>query len=174
MTGTYTLTPVRTGDADALHDLLCVPDVYRYLADGAPPPRAVTEQWLAKSAADFESHGVGLWLLRAGNELAGCVLLEILEDETQAELTYVLHPDHWGKGLATRMAWTAIQHAFNQGLAAIIAGADAPNTASLAVMKRLGMQFHRTVQYPAGEGSEYIIRKSDPPLNVPLAVLPLV
>ncbi len=173
MTDGYTLTPVRTGDTDALHTLLCVPEVYKYLADGAPPPRAVTEQWLAKSAADFAGHGVGLWLLRAGDDLAGCVLLEVLEEESQAELTYVLHPDHWGKGLATRMAWTVIQHAFDQGLDAVIAGADAPNTASLAVMKRLGMTFHRTVQYPAGEGSEYILRRSDPrPVPAP-AVLPL-
>ncbi len=197
MTDAYTLTPARAADADALHDLLCVPEVYRYLADGAPPPRAVTEQWLARSAADFESHGVGLWLLRAGQDLAGCVLLEVLEDtqafpgevprpdiggspsgnaqhKSQAELTYVLHPDHWGKGLATRMAWTVMQQAFENGLAAVIAGADGPNTASLAVMKRLGMRFYRTVQYPAGEGTEYILRNSDPPLDVPLAVLPLV
>ena len=174
MTDPYTLTPVRAADADALHDLLCVPEVYRYLADGAPPPRAVTQAWLDKSAADFESHGVGLWLLWAGDTVAGCVLLEVLENKTQAELTYVLHPDHWGKGLATRMAWTAMQQAFENGLDAVIAGADAPNTASLAVMQRLGMQFYRTVQYPAGEGSEYILRNSGPmPERVPV-ILPLV
>ncbi len=183
------MTAARAADADALHELLCVPEVYRYLADGAPPPRAVTEAWLKKSAADFQSHGVGLWLLWACSKkgggplsskraltpfLAGCVLLEVLHNKTQAELTYVLHPDHWGKGLATRMAWTAIQHAFENGLDAVIAGADAPNTASLAVMQRLGMQFHRTVQYPAGEGAEYILRSTDPvPERVP-AILPFV
>ena len=181
VTGPYTLTPARAEYADALHRMLCVPQVYRFLADGAPPPRTVTEAWLTQSAEDFERHQVGLWLLRAGDRLAGCMLLEMMHTlpgdaepagKTAAELTYVLHPDHWGKGLATRMAWTVMAHAFEAGIDAILAGADAPNIASIAVMKRLGMTFHRTVQYPAGEGVEYLLRATDPPPENMPAMLP--
>jgi hypothetical protein len=58
------------------------------------------------------------------------------------------------------MAWSAIEGAFESGQAdAVIAGADSPNTASLALMRRLGMQFHRNVTYPLGSGAEYILHR---------------
>lgn len=79
----------------------------------------------------------------------------------------------WGMGLATRMSWTVMQFAFSRGsIDRIIAGADGPNTASLAVMQRLGMTFLQSVQYPAGLGAEYIFRRTDPaPSPIP-AVIP--
>jgi hypothetical protein len=61
----------------------------------------------------------------------------------------LLHPRWWGHGLATRMSWTVMHQAFEAGhVEHIVAGADTPNTASVAVMRRLGMQVLRTVQYP--------------------------
>jgi RimJ/RimL family protein N-acetyltransferase len=60
------------------------------------------------------------------------------------------------------MSWTAITQAFlSPQIDSVIAGADLPNTASFAVMKRLGMQFRRNVRYPLGCGAEYIIRRND-------------
>lgn len=43
----------------------------------------------------------------------------------------------------------------------IWAGADVPNKASIAVIKRLGMQFRREVQYPLGAGMEYQIEAAE-------------
>ena len=132
----------RASDADAnrLYALVCIPEVYRYLADGAVPPCSLIEQWLERSHADFAANGVGLWVLenRAG-QLAGCVRLERQNRSRSAELTYLLHPQFWGQGLATRMSWTVMQRAFDEGrIDEIVAGADEPNTASVAVMQRLG------------------------------------
>ena len=46
--------------------------------------------------------------------------------------------------VATRMAWTAITRAFaSPHIDYIVAGHDLPNTASSAVMRRLGMRFTR-------------------------------
>ena len=68
----------------------------------------------------------------------------------------------WGLGFAPRMAHTVMKRAFETGLIATIwAGADAPNQASLAVMKRLGMQFRREVQYPLGDGMEYQMKAEE-------------
>jgi RimJ/RimL family protein N-acetyltransferase len=56
------------------------------------------------------------------------------------------------------MAWSVIEGAFASGQAdAVIAGADSPNVASLALMRRLGMRFHQNVTYPLGSGVEYIL-----------------
>jgi RimJ/RimL family protein N-acetyltransferase len=157
-------------DTSALHGLLCIPEVYRYLADNEEPPRSAVEHWIARSDRDFSESGIGLWLLEDSNgKLVGCVRLEVNLADRSAELTYVLHPEVWRLGLATRMSWSVMQLAFSRSnIEQIVAGADGPNTASFAVMRRLGMTFLRAVQYPMGPGAEYVFHKSDPaPSPVP-------
>ncbi len=151
-------------DVDALYALLCVLEVYRYLSDGVPPPREVAEKWVELNRAENFASGLGLWLLEDGAQgLAGCVGLDADSRPRTAELVYVLHPAYWGQGLATRMSWTAVEHVFRERLLdQIVAGADAPNQASIAVMRRLGMKYLRTVQYPLGPGVEYVLRHDDP------------
>jgi len=160
----WVLRPAAASDADRLHALLTVPEVYRFLGDGVPPPREVVDLWLARSQADFAAAGVGLWLLEDGRgRLDGCVRLEV-QGPARAELIYALHPRVWGRGLATRMAWTVTSRALRRhGFAEVFAGADAPNTASIAVMGRLGMRFLRPVAYPLGAGVEYRLRRDDAP-----------
>ena len=165
------LRSAQPGDVAALHALFAEPAVYRYLADGAAPPQSVSEAWVA---AD-RSRGLGLWLLSHGDRIDGCVRLSEYGEPRIAELTYLLHPRVWGRGLATRMSWTVMQRAFATGaIDAIIAGADVPNGASIAVMRRLAMQFRREVQYPLGKGVEYRLGVADsapdpPPESIPLA-----
>jgi len=73
------------------------------------------------------------------------------DDKVELELTYLLHPNLWGLFFATRMAHTVMKRAFEAGLVSTIwAGADAPNKASFAVMKRLGMWFRREVSVSIG------------------------
>jgi [ribosomal protein S5]-alanine N-acetyltransferase len=160
----WVLRPVVDEDTDRLYALMCIPEVYRYLADGVVPPRAVLEYWIARSYTDFAAHNIGLWVLEDDHAvLAGCVRLEPQVGPRSAELTYVLHPQFWGLGLATRMSWTVMQHALQSSCVdQIVAGAEQPNTASIAVMCRLGMTFLRYVQYPAGPGVEYVFRCGDP------------
>jgi len=50
---------------------------------------------------------------------------------------------------------------------AVIAGADLPNLASLALMRRLGMRIHQNVTYPLGIGAEYILHRDAGPLPRP-------
>jgi [ribosomal protein S5]-alanine N-acetyltransferase len=164
------LRRVADADTNALYDVMCIPAVYRYLADNAVPPRSVLEHWIARSHHDFKERNIGLWVLENSEKhLAGCVRLEAQPASRSAELTYVLHPQFWKLGLATRMSWSVMQLAFaRSNIEQIIAGADGPNTASFAVMQRLGMTLWRHVEYPAGPGREYIFRKTDPaPVPVP-------
>jgi len=153
------LRAVGPDDEAEIHRLLCVPEVYQYLADGVEPPPSIASHLVQTAAVDFERHGGGLWALVASQDpkILGLVRLAG-EGDGELELTYLLHPAVWGAGYATRMAHTAMHYAFGTGLAsAIWAGADLPNTASLAVMQRLGMRFRRNVDYPAGPGVEYVI-----------------
>lgn len=171
MTERWILRPAVDADAPALHELFAIPEVYRWLADGVPPPRRVLDDWIARSDADFATHGVGLWLLQDGAEsLDGCVLLQVT-GPAAAELIYALHPRRWRRGLATRMGWTVMQAALAGGrIDEIVAGADEPNVASIAVMRRLGMTYSRAVEYPLGPGVEYRLRRGDA-APVPLPAL---
>ncbi len=156
----YTLRAVGEADLDRLFDLLSIPDVYAYLSDGVAPDRAIVAAWVTEALQAAPPQG--LWILEeAPGEAAGCVRLSAVEDgSASAELTYVLHPSVWGRGLATTMSRTVIARAFETPTCqTIFAGADAPNARSIEVMKRLGMRAWREVSYPAGLGVEYLLHR---------------
>ncbi len=160
-------------DIDGLHALASNPLVYRYLFDGAPPDKEFITRRVAESVANAGETGLGMWFLEdVSARYAGCVELRSYPSLRSAELTYLLRPSYWGQGLALRMAWTVIAHAFLMSqIDSVIAGTDLPNTASLAVMRRLGMRFHKDVQYPLGAGVEYVLHRDDlGPLPKPVLI----
>ena len=161
-------------DEREIHQLFCMPEVFEYLADGKEPPPSIASAWINSAAADLAKYGGGLWVLVDGADLSVGGLVRLAGDDNgELELTYLLHPNLWGLGFATRMAHTVMKRAFGAGLVSTIwAGADAPNQASLAVMKRLGMQFRREVQYPLGTGMEYQMKAGefDPARVEPLPI----
>jgi RimJ/RimL family protein N-acetyltransferase len=159
-------------DADGVHRLASEPLVYRYLFDGIAPERDRVEEGITQATRDAAATGLGLWILACPRvPYGGCVQLRPDTCAKSAELTYLLHPAQWGRGLATRMAWSAICCAFRQGIDRIVAGSDCPNGASLAVMRRLGMRLHREVRYPLGKGVEYVLERGDPGPRPPPALL---
>jgi ribosomal-protein-alanine N-acetyltransferase len=159
----WQLRPVRLDDVDRLHALSGKPLVFRYLFDGDAPSRDYIAQRIAQGIATAAQVGFGMWtLVDDAAEAFGCVELRPYPLPRAAEITYLLDPAHWGKGLAMRMAWTAITHAFRSPhIDCVIAGADQPNVASFALMRRLGMRFHKDVQYPLGAGAEYVLHRDD-------------
>ena len=118
---------------------------------------------VVETVANAGESGFGMWFLEdPSKRYAGCVELRPYPSFRSAELIYLLDPRYRGQGLALRMAWTAITHAFlSSQIDSVIAGTDLPNPASLAVMRRLGMRFHKDVQYPLGAGVEYVLHRDD-------------
>lgn len=171
----WRLRPVTMDDVQHLHTLACEPLVFRFLFDGAPPSEAFIADRVAQAIAHRTTPGMGMWLLENGTApCMGCVELRPSPNPRHAEITYLLHPQAWGQGLATRMAWTAIAQAFQSShIDAVIAGHDVPNKQSRMVMQRLGMRFHKDVQYPLGAGAEYILQRSDPGPPQPPALIPI-
>jgi [ribosomal protein S5]-alanine N-acetyltransferase len=159
----WRLRPADLNDTDGLHALAANPLVYRYLFDGVPPNKEFIARAVAQSVANAGETGLGMWFLEdVSTRYAGCVELRPYPSLRSAELIYLLDPRYWGQGLALRMAWTAITHIFLSSLIdSVIAGTDLPNTASLAVMRRLGMRFHKDVQYPLGAGVEYVMHRDN-------------
>ncbi len=157
-----------------MHALASEPLVYRYLFDGAAPGREMIREGVAGAVADAARTGLGLWILHGPDApCSGGVQLRPDIAAKSAELLYLLHPSWWGRGLATRMAWTAIIEAFRAGLEVVVASTDGPNAASQAVIRRLGMRFRRNVALPLGAGVEYQLARSDPGPEPRPALLPV-
>ena len=136
-------------DADAA-ELLCLfqkPTVRRYLLDDL----IVTQDWvdeeIQSSEERFEGGTLGLWAVRASGEpeIIGFVGFRPFFDPPELQLLYGLRPDRRGQGSATECARAACDYAFNVlGFEAVRAATDLPNTASVAVLHRLGMSLDRT------------------------------
>ena len=136
-----TLRPVTAADHAVLLAHWTAPDVRRFLFDGAALSAAEITQAIADSTQDFGRAGCGLWLIQENGRanLVGTAGLRPLED-LGLEIFYSLAPGSWGKGYATEAARAVLDHALGSiGLPEVLAEVDEGNTASIAVIERLGM-----------------------------------
>ena len=90
----------------------------------------------------WRSHGFGMYGVRrlADGVFAGECGLRWLEDGSDVEISYGLHPAFRGVGLATEAAATVLALGLRElGLSRIVAIAEAGNRASQKVMANIGM-----------------------------------
>jgi ribosomal-protein-alanine N-acetyltransferase len=142
------LAPLSTDDTGAFHALMVEPAVRRYLLDDEIMSFAWARRVVADNFATFAAHGWGIWTIRMKDRLAliGITGYREFFDPPELQLIYALHPDHWGHGLATEAASAVVGHGIDVlGMKHILACIDLPNAASLAVMRRLGLQIFRQV-----------------------------
>jgi [ribosomal protein S5]-alanine N-acetyltransferase len=135
------LRPVSVCDQAALLAHWTTPDVGRFLFDGGIMSADEVAEAIRDSAGDFAAAGYGLWLIHEKDQkdLVGTAGLRPLED-LGLEIFYSLVPGSWGKGYATEAARAVVEHALGPlGLPVVLAEVDEGNTASVAVIERLGM-----------------------------------
>jgi [ribosomal protein S5]-alanine N-acetyltransferase len=135
------LRPVTADDHAVLLAHWAAPDVRRFLFDGATLSAAEITEAIQDSARDFGRAGYGLWLVheRDGADLIGTAGLRPLEN-LGLEIFYSLAPASWGKGYATEAARAVLDHVLGPvGLPEVLAEVDEGNTASIAIIERLGM-----------------------------------
>mgnify|MGYP002626021461 CR=1 FL=1 len=119
------------------------PDVRRYLWDNRvierDEARTVVQALLDTAASD----DYGMWVLYKHDETEpiGFVALRAIEGTDEVELMYGLVRAAWGAGYATEAARAVLDYGFDQlELPRIWARTDPPNTASIRIIERLGMQ----------------------------------
>ena len=135
------LRPVTADDHAVLLAHWGAPDVRRFLFDGAMLSAAEVSEAIQDSTRDFGRAGYGLWLIHEKDPagLVGTTGLRPLED-IGLEIFYSLAPGSWGTGYATEAARAVLDHALGPlGLPDVLAEVDEGNTASIAVIERLGM-----------------------------------
>ena len=151
------LRPVTAHDHAALLAHWTLPDVRRFLFDGAALSAAEVTETIEESVRDFAAGGYGVWLIQEEGraELVGTAGLRPLE-ELGLEIFYSLAPGSWGHGYATEAALAIVEHALGPlGLPEVLAEVDEGNAASVAVVKRLGMTPFAVVPGALGTMTRY-------------------
>jgi RimJ/RimL family protein N-acetyltransferase len=136
------LRRAQAGDLDGLHAVFSHPEAMRYWSR---PPHTEVEQTrdfldnMIGAPADASDDFVVEYQGRAIGK-AGCWRLP--------EIGYILHPDHWGQGLATEAMSAVVGHLFaNWPVEALKADVDPRNAGSLRLLARLGfVETHRATR----------------------------
>jgi RimJ/RimL family protein N-acetyltransferase len=137
------LRTFREDDLSAYASLNADPEVARYL--GGPITPEHSDEIAEWAQLTYEESGIGLLAVerRADGAFLGmCGLHHQQSYPDDVEVAWRLAREHWGNGYATEAATAWLDHAFGPlGLPRVISITDPPNERSLAVMRRLGMQF---------------------------------
>ena len=136
-----TLRALADGDGDALHRVYGDPEAMRYVASGAVFTREQTEASLARQIRHQQRHGFGMWMVETAERSIGVAGLVTVEGNgPDVEVVYELERSAWGRGYATEAARACLEAGFGPlGLRRIVALAYSENTASINVMRKLGM-----------------------------------
>ncbi|SMX50628.1 GNAT family N-acetyltransferase [Maliponia aquimaris] len=132
------LRPARATDLEPLHAVLSHPRAMRYWSRAAHDDIAVTRRFLRGLMATDLEYVIardGRCIGKAGLWQAG-------------ELGYILHPDHWGRGLAHEALSALVPHLWRRlpDLKIMTAEVDPRNAASCRVLEKLGFAHLRTEQ----------------------------
>ena len=132
VTPRLTLRSARPDDLEAMHAVLSDPRATRWWS--TPPHETLNETrvWLDSMIAngpdqpDFVIERDGMVIGKAGFWKL-------------PEVGYILHPDHWGQGVASEAVGAAIDHVFpTLALDELVADVDPGNAASIRLLERLG------------------------------------
>ncbi|WP_420478555.1 GNAT family N-acetyltransferase [Brevundimonas sp. FT23028] len=126
------LRSARPEDLAAMHAVLSDPRATEWWSTPPHADLAQTEVWLAGMIANGDRHP-DFVIERDG------VVIGKVGFYAPPDIGYILHPDHWGLGLAGEAAQAAIDHVFTvTDLQALTADVDPDNAASIRLLERLG------------------------------------
>jgi len=127
------LRHARPDDLAAMHDILSDPRATRWWST---PPHGTLEQtrdWLEAMTAGNAAGSDDFVIEREGLVIGKAGFWRL------PEVGYILHPDHWGLGLATEAVSVSVDHVFRtRAVDVLTADVDPENAASIRLLKRLG------------------------------------
>ena len=145
-----TLRPWTPDDLDPLAAIFAEPAFWHY-PFGRGLTRDETGAFLDREIRRWDVRGYGLWAaeLTEDARLVGYIGLAsaawLPQVMPAVEVGWRLHPDVWGRGLATEGGRASLRHGFDSvGLDRIIAICMPENVASSRVMIKLGMSRYLT------------------------------
>lgn len=164
------LRPFSMEDLDDLHAIQSRPDVAQYLywePRSREEVREVLERKAEQRVLAVEGDALVLAVTIPGvaGTTAGVIGEVVLwwrsAEHCQGEIGFVVHPSHGGRGFATEAATAMLDLAFRElGLHRVYGRADGRNTASVGLMRRLGMRqeahFRENEMFKGSWGDELV------------------
>ena len=140
------LRPFEPGDVDAVRDVYGRDDVMRYLYEDPVDEvgaRELVERKIANATIDVDGGHVFLAAIEKTSGAFvgdGVIGIESVAHRL-AELGFVVHPDHQGRGYATELGVELLRLGFEAlGAHRVIGRTEARNAASARVLEKLGMR----------------------------------
>lgn len=139
------LSRLEPPDAGAMFAYRSRPEIFKY--QNWRPASVDEILTFIQGQAEAEPFTPGAWFqlgvrLREGGTLVGdCGVKVAADDAQQSEMGVTIAPGHQGRGYATEAQRAVLDFLFDRlGKHRVYASADPRNTASIALMKRLGMR----------------------------------
>lgn len=129
-----TLRSARADDLEAFHRILSDPRATRWWS--TPPHETLdqTQAWLT-AMIDKGPDNPDFVIERDGALIGKAGFFAL------PEIGYILHPDHWGQGLAREAVEAAIDHVWaTRDLQVLEAEVDPDNTASIRLLEHMGFR----------------------------------
>lgn len=147
-----TLTRITPEDWPAVHAWARLPEACRFQPWG-PNTEEQTRDFVTAAAAAWSSTPQLRFahVARLGDDVVGMGELHVRSREHgQGEISYVVHPRVWGKGIGTQIGRRLLAHGFaGLGLHRIHATCDPRNTGSSRVLNKLGMTYEGHLRHTA-------------------------
>lgn len=135
------LRPIDMNDVDWLCELSRLPLVRKYLLDDRIIDRDEALGLVTDSIKNFNVTKLGLWVVMNLPEEERTGFAGFTFEGGLPSLIYGLHPDYWSHGLTTEAAKSVLDYALDRvKVSKIVADVDEPNTASIRVLRKLGMR----------------------------------
>ncbi|PTI44394.1 GNAT family N-acetyltransferase [Staphylococcus xylosus] len=127
-------------DIDHLNELYTLPEVAQYQT-WAPQSYEETQQFI-NVVLDKDSNWIYNVLVDPDtDQVIRTIQLAVDEVNQSAEINFIVHPNHWGNGVAADIAKTIIKYAFKVlKLNRIGASIDSRNIVAGIVLEKLGMK----------------------------------
>jgi len=158
------LAPCREEHLAGLYAMNSDPEVMRYITK-RPETLADTQKMIARVQARWTKWGYSWWTFieRHSGEIVGAGCIQNLrrdgiepEVDCPLEIGWRVRRDRWGQGIATEAAWAMAEFAFDRLRTEVLcAVCDPENTASIAVMLKLGMSYRGLEHWYAQQVATY-------------------
>lgn len=133
-------------DASLIFELNSDEEVLKYLHEVTLKDNSHAREILLNTILPQYENNLGRWAihLKKGDEFIGWCGLKHRPELKETDLGYRLKKTAWGKGFATEAAAASLRYGFQKLYLPIITGrAHIDNTASLAILQKIGMQYIR-------------------------------
>jgi ribosomal-protein-alanine N-acetyltransferase len=136
------LRPVEEHDLDVLLAIRNAPEVVSTTGTGRELPRETMAGQLSRRCASWRDHGLGSWVVLLEGATVGYVEVAPIGegsgvDPEEIEIGVVVHPDHWGRGIAVEAGLAAARDLVERvGRDRVYAGIDPGNAKSLRAMAK--------------------------------------